>query len=172
MLGGLARAAPRPREASHLQLLWFPITWRPYHLALFGARSPPAGRSGAGRASAGAERRPKKCFSTEFASAAERPARRPREASQQIGAPAARRPTRARPRTFRGRTPGPEIFFYLIIPHTPSDPGGGTHSYSENRLPDVLQTSRDFHGALSSIADPAVTTRGSVILTLRAQTAM
>ena len=23
---------------------------------------------------------------------------------------------RARPRTFRGRTPGPEIFFYLVIP--------------------------------------------------------
>jgi len=29
------------------------------------------------------------------------------------GAPAARWPTRARPRTFRGRTPGPEILFYL-----------------------------------------------------------
>ena len=76
------------------RVLWFPITWRPYHLALFGARSPPAGRSGAGRASAGAERRLKKCFSTEFASAAERPARqfvgRPRAG----GAPAARRPTR------------------------------------------------------------------------------
>ena len=116
---------PSPWLAGKIFLLWSPITWRPYHLALFGARSPPAGRSGAGRASAGAERRLKKCFSTEFASAAERPARRPREASQQIGAPAARRPTRARPRTFRGRTPGPEIFFYLVIPHTPSDPGGG-----------------------------------------------
>ena len=47
---------------------------------------------------------------------------------------------RARPRTFRGRTPGPEIFFYLVIPLQnpplfsysayPVGPGGGTRSYS------------------------------------------
>ena len=43
---------------------------------------------------------------------------------------------------------------------------------SEKYLPDVAQTSRDVPWGLSTSANPAVTTRGFVILTFRAKTTM
>ena len=59
----------------------------------------------------------------------------------------------------------------IFIP-TDSAADGRAAAATKKWVPDVLQTSRDVHGTLWSSADPAVTTRRSVILTLRAKTAM
>ena len=103
----------RPRNLDLLKKKW---------TSFLGLETGPGGSRGgpgAGRALAGAERRPKKSPAGKNGSGAGASAPAPEPifpppATFSAGAP--RRPARARPRTFPRETPGPEIFFYLVIP--------------------------------------------------------